>query len=223
MQDPAGTCISFFLPILFTPESLSMKNNEIYTSLFQNNHSVMLIIHPATGAIIDANDQACRYYGYSKDELTAMTVLDINTLPPHEVKQEMQRAKQELRNHFFFRHQLASGDIREVEVHSGPIMFKGEKLLYTIVYDITERNAKEREREELIAKLEKAVNEIKQLQGIIPICASCKKIRDDKGAWNQLEAYISEHSEARFSHGICPECAARLYPELRLPAHSTNS
>jgi PAS domain S-box-containing protein len=223
MQDPAGFCISFLIPFLLTPEYLSMKNNEIYTSLFQNNHSVMLIIHPATGAIIDANEQACRYYGYSKDELTAMTVLDINTLPPHEVKQEMQRAKQELRNHFFFCHQLASGDIREVEVHSGPIMFKGEKLLYTIVYDITERNAKEREREELIEKLEKAMHEIKQLQGIIPICASCKKIRDDKGAWNQLEAYISEHSEARFSHGICPECAARLYPELRLPAHSTNS
>ena len=195
-----------------------MQNNEIYNSLFQNNHSVMLIVHPETGRIMDANDQACRYYGYLWEELTRMSVLDINTLPPEQVKQEMLKAKQEIQNHFIFRHQLANGTVRDVELYSGPIMFRGEQLLYTIVYDITERNTKEREREELIEKLEKALNEIRQLQGIIPICASCKKIRDEKGAWNQLEAYISEHSEAEFSHGICPDCAARLYPELSLAA-----
>jgi hypothetical protein len=59
-----------------------------------------------------------------------------------------------------------------------------------------------------------ALDKIKTLRGIIPICASCKKIRDDKGYWNQLERYIDEHSEAHFSHGICPECAAKLYPDL---------
>lgn len=62
-------------------------------------------------------------------------------------------------------------------------------------------------------ELQKAVETIKTLQGILPICSSCKKIRDDKGYWNQLEAYISQHSEAEFSHGICPECAKKLYPE----------
>jgi hypothetical protein len=70
------------------------------------------------------------------------------------------------------------------------------------------------EKAELIGKLEKALAEIRTLRGIIPICASCKKIRDSSGAWNQLEQYIREHSEAEFSHGICPECAARLYPQL---------
>jgi phosphoserine phosphatase RsbU/P len=63
-------------------------------------------------------------------------------------------------------------------------------------------------------ELKKAQEEIKSLQGILPICASCKKIRDDKGYWKQIEAYISEHSEAHFSHGICPECVKKLYPEL---------
>jgi hypothetical protein len=62
--------------------------------------------------------------------------------------------------------------------------------------------------------LERALGEIKQLSGLLPICASCKKIRDDKGYWKQIEAYISENSEAKFSHGICPECATKLYPEL---------
>lgn len=66
------------------------------------------------------------------------------------------------------------------------------------------------------AELQAAMDAIKTLQGIIPICASCKKIRDDKGAWNQLEAYISAHTEAAFTHGICPDCVQRLYPELHL-------
>ena len=72
----------------------------------------------------------------------------------------------------------------------------------------------QRSREALIAKLDKSLKEITQLQGILPICANCKKIRDDKGYWNQIESYISDHSEAVFSHSICPECAAELYPEL---------
>ena len=62
--------------------------------------------------------------------------------------------------------------------------------------------------------LEEAVKEIKTLKGIIPICASCKNIRDDKGYWNQIESYIKEHSDADFSHSICPECAEKLYPDL---------
>jgi len=63
---------------------------------------------------------------------------------------------------------------------------------------------------------EKALLEIKALKGILPICASCKKIRDDQGSWNRIESYISDRSEAKFSHGICPECAKILYPEIDL-------
>jgi AmiR/NasT family two-component response regulator len=63
-------------------------------------------------------------------------------------------------------------------------------------------------------ELEQALKEVKRLQGILPICASCKKIRDDKGYWQRIEAYIRDHSEAEFSHGICPDCAKKLYPEF---------
>jgi hypothetical protein len=72
----------------------------------------------------------------------------------------------------------------------------------------------EKERENLIAKLQDAVAKIKTLRGLLPICSSCKKIRDDKGYWNQIESYIRDHSEAEFTHGICPKCAKKLYPEL---------
>ncbi len=60
---------------------------------------------------------------------------------------------------------------------------------------------------------EKALSELKVLSGLLPICASCKKVRDDKGYWNQIEVYIQDHSEAEFSHGICPDCMKKLYPE----------
>ncbi|MFH2122276.1 MAG: response regulator [Pseudomonadota bacterium] len=65
-------------------------------------------------------------------------------------------------------------------------------------------------------ELEKAMEEIKVLRGIIPICSFCKKIRDDEGVWEQLEKYISDHSEALFSHGVCPECCEKHYPELKI-------
>jgi hypothetical protein len=72
----------------------------------------------------------------------------------------------------------------------------------------------EKEREKLIEQLNKTLAEIKVLKGIIPICASCKKVRTDQGFWQQVEVYIRDHSEAKFSHGICPDCAEKLYPDM---------
>ena len=91
----------------------------------------------------------------------------------------------------------------------------GEESFYTgIIRDISERKQIEKERENLISDLQKALAKVKTLSGLLPICSSCKKIRDDKGYWNQIETYIHEHSGADFSHGICPECAQQLYPEV---------
>lgn len=73
----------------------------------------------------------------------------------------------------------------------------------------------DKEKDELIAKLQDALDNVKTLSGLLPICSSCKKIRDDKGYWQQIESYIREHSEAQFSHGICPDCLKKLYPNLR--------
>ncbi len=70
------------------------------------------------------------------------------------------------------------------------------------------------EKEQKIEELSKAFREIKTLRGILPICASCKNIRDDKGYWNQIETYIRDHSDADFTHGICPQCAEELYPDF---------
>ncbi len=85
--------------------------------------------------------------------------------------------------------------------------------LAVVGYDVTERKHAEEERERLIAELQKAIAEIKTLHGILPICSSCKKIRDDKGAWHQLETYIHDHTDAQFSHGLCADCARKMYPD----------
>ena len=79
--------------------------------------------------------------------------------------------------------------------------------------DITERDRLEKERSRLLTELQESLRKVKTLSGFLPICASCKKIRDDKGYWNQIESYIQTHSNAEFSHGICPDCVKELYPE----------
>jgi PAS domain S-box-containing protein len=107
------------------------------------------------------------------------------------------------------------GTIFPVAVHSRPLMENGKVVASVTAFrDITERKLIEQEREKLIADLQKALADIRTLHGIVPICASCKKIRDDEGAWHQMEAYISEHTDAQFSHGICKECAKKLYPQF---------
>lgn len=190
------------------------KAKELYRSLFDCSHSIMLIIHPESGNILDANVAACEFYGYTKDEITNMRILDINTLSEEHVFKEMQKAKLAKRKIFNFRHRLSSGEIKDVEVFTGPITLHGEKVLYSIINDISKRKIFEQEREHLITKLEKALAEIKTLRGILPICATCKKIRDDKGYWNQIETYIGAHSKVEFTHGICPECQAEFYSGL---------
>lgn len=316
-----------------TERELEESENR-YSNIFRNNHSIMLVIDPENGQIVDANPAAMSFYGWSLKEITSRKIQEINTLTNEEVEEEMMRAKSEQRNHFHFRHFLASGDVREVEVYSGPVAYKGKKILYSIIHDvtdrieaenkleeseqtarallnastesaflidrkgtfltmnevtakrlkrdsdeivgkkafdflppdvaskrkamiqkaidskkpvreiderngivldnslfpildssgevsriavfatdITERKKAEKEKEKLIEELQGALKEIKTLSGLIPICAHCKKIRDDKGYWNSLESYIESHTEGQFSHGLCPHCMDEIYAD----------
>jgi PAS domain S-box-containing protein len=101
-----------------------------------------------------------------------------------------------------------------IEYTAVPIKIQGKTITIGIDRDITERKRIEEEREQLIKKLQAALSDVKTLSGLVPICANCKQIRDDKGFWTQVESYIQEHSQARFSHGICPDCMRKLYPNF---------
>ena len=99
-------------------------------------------------------------------------------------------------------------------MHTDDLEKKIQEKTINLEQEIAARKKTQEEKEKIIAELQEAMAQVKTLRGLLPICARCKKIRDDKGYWNQIEIYIAEHSEATFTHGICPECKKELYPEL---------
>ncbi|MDW5563464.1 MAG: PAS domain S-box protein [Methanomassiliicoccus sp.] len=141
MQEVAGY-ISLAMHQLEEREALG-ESEAKYRSLFKENSSVMLLIDPSSGRIVDANRAASEYYGHSLDKLTELKTMDINTLPPGEVRAEMGRSLSGEKRCFNFQHVLANGEIRDVEVFSGPITVNGRKLLYSIIHDVTERRRAE--------------------------------------------------------------------------------
>ena len=89
------------------------------------------------------------------------------------------------------------------------------QVLPSTIRSVLERKRLEQEKDRLIAELQRALSEVKTLRGIVPICAKCKRIRDDNGFWQQVEVYVRDHSEAEFSHGLCEECCQKLYQVAR--------
>jgi PAS domain S-box-containing protein len=125
--------------------TLALQESELrYRTLFENNFSVMLLIDPVAGTIVDANPSASAWYGWSREELRRMKITDINTMGPAEIAGEMAKAKSGQRNHFYLRHRRADGTVREVEVYSGPVTVAGKVLLFSIVHDAIERRRAER-------------------------------------------------------------------------------
>jgi PAS domain S-box-containing protein len=110
-------------------------------SMFNEHDAVMLLIEPQTGAILDANPSAIAFYGYSKDELLSMHIQDINMLPAEEVKTLRAKALAKKQKYFAFPHRLKNGEIKAVDVYTSPINYKGEKVLYSIIIDATERES----------------------------------------------------------------------------------
>ncbi|MTK63189.1 MAG: PAS domain S-box protein [Methanobacterium sp.] len=111
-----------------------------YQGLFRNDHTVMLIINPKSGRIIDANPAAVNFYGYNREELVNMSIHEINVLDPDIIDEQMLQAENKNKNHFIFKHRLADGRICDVDVYSGLIDYEGEELLYSIVHDRTDQN-----------------------------------------------------------------------------------
>ncbi|MCB2196285.1 MAG: PAS domain S-box protein [Bacteroidetes bacterium] len=115
------------------------ESEERFRLMFKRHHAVMLLIEPKTGDIIDANIAAEKFYRYTHEELCSMKIQDINILSVSEIETERTKAINQQKNYFQFQHKLANGNVRPVEVHSSPIEVEGEKLLFSIITDITER------------------------------------------------------------------------------------
>jgi diguanylate cyclase (GGDEF)-like protein/PAS domain S-box-containing protein len=124
-------------------EDALRESERRYRQMFENNRAVQLLIDPESGFVVDGNMAACDFYGYTIEELRALRIWDINVMGPERVREEMSVAAAQERSYFIFRHMRANGEIRDVEVHSGPIEVAGKTLLYSIVHDITERKRAE--------------------------------------------------------------------------------
>jgi PAS domain S-box-containing protein len=187
-----------------------------FDRLFRMNPALMALSTLPDQKFTDVNDAFLRTLGYSLDEVLGKTSSELCLF---ESADEQDRVSRLLAEYGSIREieisvRTKNGHIRQGILSGDLIQNQGREYFLTVMIDITERKQAEAHREKTIAELQSAIQQIKTLKGIVPICASCKKIRDDKGFWEGVEIYVSKHTDARFSHGLCPDCIKRLYPEL---------
>ena len=176
-----------------------------------------LIITDLNGIIRFANPAFCKMFEYSAEEIIGKDAAKLFTTKTIRLFSDLMviiDLSQDNTGEFLVENK--DGVIHIVEVTASNVTSSSGKLVGRMAsfIDITTKKEIETEKESLINRLQEALDRIKTLRGIIPICASCKKIRDDQGYWNQIESYIKNHSDADFSHSICPDCAERLYPDF---------
>lgn len=174
------------------------------------------------GEIIFWNRAAQKFFGYTENEIIGQPLM---VLIPERYREAHRKGMERLGS---------TGEARVLgqtvqlhgmtkEGHEFPLELSlaawkvGGETFYTgIIRDISVRKRLEQEKEDSMLKLTNALAKVKTLSGMLPICSHCKSVRDDKGYWSKIESYIGKHSEAEFSHGVCPECADKFYPEYDL-------
>jgi PAS domain S-box-containing protein len=198
------------------------QSEEKFRTIFENSSSALAIIEKDT-TISMVNKEYCKIGMYEEKDVLGTSWT--KQIPPEDLERLKEYNRRRLidpksaPDHYEFSFYRKDGTIRN-SLMSVATIPTNQKIICSFI-DISERKQAEQalreavvEREKLIQELQFAMDNVKTLQGLIPICASCKKIRDDQGFWNQVEGYISKHTDAKFSHGICPDCAKKLYGDL---------
>lgn len=196
--------------------SVTLKSSEErYRRLFETAQDGILILDAQTGKITDVNPFLTDILGYSHAEIIGKRLWELGVFKDIE---ESREAFKELQTNEYIRYEdlpLQTKDGRSINVEfvSNVYQVNGGKVIQCNIRDITRHRQAEEEREKLIEELKDALEKIKKLSGLLPICSYCKNIRNDEGYWQRIEQYIRDHSEANFTHGICPECMKIFYPK----------
>lgn len=188
-------------------------------SIISNLNEALMVVDPSSH-IKRVNRAACDLLGYPEEELLDQPMGKVLASPEGipflggEVYSSMKDTASVHQETFF---RAKDGKAIPVLFGSSPIRDADGELRWIVCagMDITERKLAEEEREKLIQELQEALTNVRTLRGLVPICAHCKKIRDDKGYWQQVEVYVRDHSEAEFSHGLCPECIKTYFPNAK--------
>ncbi|MCX8028053.1 MAG: cache domain-containing protein [Thermodesulfovibrionales bacterium] len=188
-------------------EEALKKSRETLQAFFDAVNETMVLIDQ-NGKVLLSNRTAAERLGKTVEEFVGTCIYDY--FAPDMAKYRKEQYDKTISSGEPVSFQDAS-EGRYYEHHCFPVPDGNGVAIF--IQDITERKLAEEEREKLIAELKSAIAEVKTLSGLLPICANCKKIRNDKGYWEQIEVYIRDHTDANFSHSICPQCAEKLYPE----------
>ena len=179
-------------------------------------HSPLAIMYTdADGIITTCNENASRLFGAPKDKLIGFSYRSIRD---ELMRAAISKALSGQTSRFEGEYLTVTGNVlTNMSANFSPTFNPDGSVtgVIGIFEDITERKLMEKDRERLIRELQDALSKVKKLSGFLPICASCKRIRDNRGYWNQIESYIHEHSDIDFSHSICPECAQKLYKNMK--------
>ncbi|MFI5294887.1 MAG: PAS domain-containing protein [Thermodesulfovibrionales bacterium] len=167
------------------------------------------------GYIVYSNKAVQEIYGFSFDEFIGKHVNELNADP--RVAQDVIIPAIQTTGRWNGELMVIHKEGREFPIWLSASMVMGERdqpvAMVGVIKDMTRRKEAEKEKEVLISELQEALSKIKTLDGLLPICAWCKKIHDDKGYWKKVETYVEEHSDASFTHGICPECLKKVSPD----------
>ncbi len=175
-----------------------------------------ICIHDMNGVMTLVNPASAHALNYEPEELTGLNISDILVGPFKKRLPYYLETIREKKSYSGLMHVADRLDHRKIWMFNNRLYEDENRQPYVLCHaqDITELEKNRKEREQLIKELQNAIHKVRTLSGLLPICAACKKIRDDKGYWNLLENFITDHSEAEFTHGICPDCQRKLYPEL---------